>query len=477
MTESLMTRPKQSRQSQIPGNNRRTRGNTDSSQQEARESRFNRALLSLEQEVRKITDERELAFHLCNASHQVLQYDQCLYGVTYKGCRGFRLLAASGTQDIDRNSPFTTWIEARVLEWLQSAEPDQQQLFRLHEEQIDPDYSQLISVDTEILWTPQVNGATVIGGVVLLRRHPWSEPEHNLAQRLATLYTHGRAAIKGFPQLTAKRNYLRPVATTALIALMILSFLPVRISALAPVEVTAAQPYIISAPFDGVVKTIVPDQGQALAEGDVTVQFDDIHLLNDKLLSEQRMAVSQARFHSISQQAIADPRAKRNIEVARAEYELAKSETEYASELYNMATLKAPLAGVAIFSDKQDWEGRPVAAGEAILSVAKPDLIELSINLPIKESIVLQEGARVKVFLDSDPLTPLEATLTELSYSATPDKRGILSYRLKAKLSSGENPSPRIGIQGTAQIIGPQSTLGYKILRRPYNAVRQLTGW
>jgi len=118
-----------------------------------------------------------------------------------------------------------------------------------------------------------------------------------------------------------------------------------------------------------------------------------------------------------------------------------------------------------------------VSAGQAIVSVADPEQIELSIDLPIKDSIVLNDGARIKIFLDSDPLNPLEATLTDASYQAQPDKRDILSYRLKASLADDEDVLPRIGLQGTAQVFSEKASLAYVIFRRPISAFRQHTGW
>jgi len=256
-----------------------------------------------------------------------------------------------------------------------------------------------------------------------------------------------------------------------------IALLPVPITALAPVEVTPKDPFILTAPFDGVVREIVPTQGQQLSSGDTAIIFDDVQLLNNKLVAEQRMAVARAEYDKTSQGAIADYTIKRDIEVARAGYELAQLESDYANQLFEKSRMQVPVNGVAIFSDKQDWEGKPVSAGEAILSVADPKKISFTIDLPVKDSIVIENGARVRIFLDSDPLNPLEAELVSANYSTTVDKREVLSYKLEAKLSDTDSPPPRIGVQGTALIYGEHATLGYTILRRPYSAFRQLTGW
>jgi len=194
-------------------------------------------------------------------------------------------------------------------------------------------------------------------------------------------------------------------------------------------------------------------------------------------LADQRAAIAQARYERASQGAIADHRVKREIEVNKAEYELARAESQYADELLGQARLTAPVPGIAIFSDKSDWEGKPVSAGEAIVAMADPEKVEMEINLPVKDSIVLAEGARIKIFLDSDPLNPLEATMTKASYRAQPDKRDILSYSLTAELSDSDAELPRIGVQGTAQVFSEKAPLAYVLLRRPITTLRQYTGW
>jgi len=288
---------------------------------------------------------------------------------------------------------------------------------------------------------------------------------------------HAQAALKGRKALTKSKLRVKPVLLGVCAMTAVLGFLPVSVTALAPVEILPKDPFVLAAPFNGVVKNITADQGQIVNTGDPLIVFDNVHLLNEKRLADQRAEIAQARYQRASQGAIADHRVKREIEVAKAEYELAKAESHYASELLEQAEIVAPAPGIAIFSDKSDWEGKPVSAGQAIVSIADPESVELSIDLPVKDSIVLNDGARIKVFLDSDPMNPLEAVLTDASYRAQPDKRDILSYTLKAQLTEGEKTLPRIGVQGTAQVFSEKAALAYVVFRRPISAFRQYTGW
>jgi biotin carboxyl carrier protein len=439
-------------------------------------SDFSTELLQFESEVRSIRHERELYYHLCNSTRQVIPYEQCFYG-TVTGAGQFKLQTASSISIVDRNAPFNRWIEKTIAAVIRQNDTGRQVRFRLPEYCDGTDEETSTYPFADFLWTPQIHNGQLIGGTLMTREFPWRDSDCALVNRLSDLYLHAASAIKGQKTLVRKRTSAKPVFAALCLGLVALGFLPVSITALAPVEVLPSEPFVLAAPFDGVVKEITASQGQSLSAGDTVIVFDDVHLLNEKKLAEQRAGIAAARYQRASQGAIADHRVKREIEVAKAEFELAKAESRYATELLEQARVTAPVPGIAIFSDKSDWEGKPVSAGEAIVSVADPALVELAVDLPVKESMVLSDGARIKVFLDSDPMNPLEATLVKASYRAQPDKRDILSYSLRAELADNDAELPRIGVQGTAQVFSEKASLAYVLFRRPITAFRQYTGW
>lgn len=439
---------------------------------------FATELLIFEGEVRAIEDERELIAHLCNSSRKIVPYRQCFYGTVNGKSSRFYLQAISSVPVVDKNVPFNLWIEKIVSRLLQDREFDRQLSFRLPAYCDEFDEEKDTYPFVEFLWTPQIQDDQIVGGVLMTRETEWPDNECLLASRLSGLYLHSQAALKGRHALVKKKASLKPALWGTCALAVALGFLPVSVTALAPVEVLPKDPFVLAAPFGGVVKTIEANQGQRVNAGDPIIVFDDVELSNEKRLADQRAAIAMARYQRASQGAIADHRVKREIEVAKAEYQLAQAESAYATELLEQARVISPVAGVAIFSDKRDWEGKPVPAGQAIVSVADPKNIEFSIELPVKDSIVLNIGARIKVFLDSDPMNPLEAVLTDASYRAQPDKQDILSYTLKATLSDENSDGlPRIGVQGTAQVFSEKASLAYVVFRRPISAFRQFTGW
>ena len=435
------------------------------------------ALLAFEGAVRDIRDDKELLAHFCNAPRRFLRYRQSF--VVKRRVRGgqFLVRGASSIAIIDRNAPLIRWIEKLICRLDEDGRAQDQCVFCL------PAYCEESDEETqtypfrEFLWTPLKDGDALVGGYLTARETPWTDADQAMSTRFANLYGHAWRAIQGQGRLLRHRLLTRKRLGIAVLGLLAISMVPVPITALAPVEVVPKDPFVVAAPFDGVVKGVLVEPGASVTSGQDVIAFEDVQLRNEFDIADESEAVAEARYLRASQSAIRGTEAKRELAVAKAEYELAKAEKRYAKELLEKTILTAEQDGLVVYTDKRDWIGRPVKAGEAILQIADPQHIELSADLAVKDSLVLGEGARVKVFLDSDPLDPIEGELERASYEPRVDKRNILSYRLSAAISASHQDLPRIGVQGTAQIYGQTAPLIYSVLRRPLASFRQLTGW
>ena len=97
------------------------------------------------------------------------------------------------------------------------------------------------------------------------------------------------------------------------------------------------------------------------------------------------------------------------------------------------------------------------------------------VMVPVEDSIVLQDDARVKLFLDSAPLHAVEATLDHASHGAEMGENNVFAFRAEARLAP-DAELPRLGVRGTAEVFGPRSTLLLYLFRRPLSYVRQHVG-
>ena len=93
---------------------------------------------------------------------------------------------------------------------------------------------------------------------------------------------------------------------------------------------------------------------------------------------------------------------------------------------------------------------------------------------PLAHGEALREGARVRMFLDTDPVAPLEAELVRASYRASTMPEGGMAFEAHAVLS--DDALPRIGARGVAKIYGEKAPIAYFLVRRPLTLARQMTG-
>ena len=213
-----------------------------------------------------------------------------------------------------------------------------------------------------------------------------------------------------------------------------------------------------------------------MKKDDPLVQFEDTALRNELILARQEFNLAEARRKQASLRAFVDNDAKREFAIAQAEVKLAAAKTDYARDRLSQTLLYAPQDGLALYTDVSDWTGRPVSTGEVIVKIADPTRVRLRIDAPLAHGESLQSGARVRVFLDTDPINPIEAKLTRASYQASPTPEGGMAYEAYAQFETTEAPL-RIGGRGVAKIYGDKAPIGYWLMRRPLTLARQIFGF
>ena len=110
------------------------------------------------------------------------------------------------------------------------------------------------------------------------------------------------------------------------------------------------------------------------------------------------------------------------------------------------------------------------------MTLADPSLIRVTIHVAPEDAVDLEPGAEVKVFLNINPLEPLNARITQASYEAVPQPDNTLAYVVQAELLEGHG-FPRIGLRGTAKIYAEEVTLAYYLFRKPVAFIRQRIGF
>lgn len=435
-------------------------------------------LLQLETMARAATSAEALQFMIVNETRRLVPYRQAyMFLSAHPIKRDCKLVTASSIAIIEKNAPFAHWLE-KVLDKIFTSES----IARLRLLDLASCPEELKEGWNEfslpfVVWTPlKLPDGTFIGGLWLSRETPWKENELPLLKRLGETYAHAHVAI------TSKRTlYHRPTSVT-LSAWVIIIFLlmvfvkPIKLSALAPAEVIAKEPTIVSSPMDGVISDIKFSPNSHVMEGDTLFVYEDTNLRNEYNVAEKTLAVAEAEYRKAAQGSFKDVESKAQVSLLKAQIELHQSKLEFAKEMLDKVTVKAEKTGLLIYSDKSDWIGKPIQVGERVMEIADINKVQLKINLSIDDAIVLKEGAKVDIFLDADPLNPIVATVDSTSYIAEKYNQDTLSYRVYAKFNDIENENLRIGLQGTAKMYGERVSLFFYLFRRPISYVRQLLG-
>lgn len=444
----------------------------------AREGDVANALLNLERESRKAESEAELGYLMVNGSRVAVQYRQALL-LMRSGPAKHRVVAVSSLSAIDRNSTFVRWVERLAKEKLAGENMAKVVSFDVRSEAAADDLDASSYPFGQIALIPlQLRDGTVFAHMMFTRESEWDERSLVASARLCETFSHAWEALSG--PARAKRKLQSKTAWWLFggAAIFLGAFFPLPLSALAPAEVTPANPFVVAAPIDGAIETVAVDPNTQVNEGDLLFSYTDTDLRNRVKLAGQAVGVAEARYQQNLRTSFSDPRAKRELSIAQSELQLKAGEYDYARELLANTEVRAGRSGLVIFADKDTWTGRPVSTGERIMRIADPSKVEVTVNLPVSDAIVLEKGARVELYLDSDPLNSIDAELTSASFHAQPDGEGVLSYRVRANFKAGDGKSaPRIGLRGTAKVYGERVTLAYYLFRKPLSAVRQWTGY
>lgn len=425
--------------------------------------------------ARQADDVQQLSFHIANDAHPLLNYRQAL--VFEDIGDDWRLLNISGLVSVDPDSPYVVWL-GQARKWLR--EQASQGKTWLEAPASGASNTELVAQGW-LEWWPagawvlplKSRAGTPLGWAIYLLEHAPTSAQIAVMGRLAQSWSYSwelLARRTGRPRRRRKTWIVRLV----LLLLLALCFMPVRQRALAPGEVTSLDLQMISAPLDGVVKAIHVRPNQMVSAGQLLFSLDDTTLSHRMAVATRAVAVADAEYVAASQTAYRneDSRSRLTLLQSRAEERRAEL-ASIRAQLQRLET-RAPRAGVAVFSDANDWIGKPVVTGERIMQLADPDKPAMLIQLPASDAIALDVGAPVDLYLTVRPMHPLRGKVIETSYQAALTPEGVPSYRLRASVDAGEEA--RVGLKGTARLSGGQSILGFEIIRRPLAAIRAFFG-
>lgn len=436
--------------------------------------------IELEIEARRCTDLETLRFSIVNATRKIAEFDQAF--LIEPGLAGSWIVTrASSVSKVDRNTGLVRAIEAWTMRSAASA----------NVKMTDPRLANIRNEATlwgiehpelpfaHAFWLPiTARDGRILAALLALKSDNWRPQHSTLLLPLAGAYGHAWEALapRGSTQIDRARGQVSKsrVAWALALICLVAAFIPVPLSALAPAEVVATEPNLVTAPIEGVVGDVLVPPGAWVEMGTPIVRFVDVKLRNDVEVAKRTRAVAQARYFKVVQSATATQKDMQELATAKAAFDLASAELDYAAELLARSEIKAERAGVLIYSSKSDLLGKPVAVGERLMEIGDPARSEIKIELPVSDAIALNPGGTVALFLDGDPLRAIGAHVVRANYRPTLTADQQLAFRVQAAFADGQ--ARRIGLRGVARVNGDPVSLWFYLLRRPIAAVRQKVG-
>lgn len=437
-----------------------------------------KSFLSVEKQAQNSASIDEFSFIAANLSKKFFDYNQSIFW-TIDINEKIHINSVSGTAGFDTDSPYIVWATKLIKQINKDFNKETYQLIDAEtlNEKTQKQWSQWLP--RYAYWCAFKKNSKNNAGLIFFSKQEWDEKEietiksatesyNFIYQALLQKYKKSKSKFINF-----KKNKVRKIIAAAL--LLSIFLLPVRQAILAPAEIVAQSPIIVTAPLNGVIKEILVEPNQAVKKGDLLFTFDDTELKNRYETAKKELNVTVERLRKASQHAFQSEESKSQIEILKAEVEIKHIEEKFVRELLQRVEVRAAIDGLIIFSKKNDWIGKPVVIGEKVMQLANPSQKELDIWLPTSDAIILNPGSEIKLYVHAYPLKPINAELIFASHNATSRPDGTFSYHLKAEFLEDKEFS-RIGLQGTAKIFGDHVTLFYYLMRRPIGIIRQTFG-
>ena len=436
-------------------------------------------LITIEKKIREAQSKTELEFLIVNELKDLVNYDVAILlsankiGVT-------EVKTISNISVVDQTAPLVSYIKNLTNNIVLPAEENAYEINLDDHETIEKNYERPENIPSNGL---MINLQSSIGGLqgklFILSSEKLISSDKELLTHLAGTIGHALFSFKKGPNLfdKIKSFFSGKFKWFFIITSILILLIPIKMSALAPVEVSANNPTVVTSPINGVIKNIIVDTNDPVVVGDSLVKFDDTDIKNQYEVAQQTLAVAEAELLRNRQSSFANAEDKAKIMSLATEVGLKKKELEYAKDRLDYIIIKAASNGVAVIEDKNEWQGKPVVIGEKIMIIAETSDVHFSIYLPVKDSLVIAPDSKVKVFLDIDPLSSIEAKIDRTAYKPEITPEGVLAYKVVASLTEDLENKPRIGLRGTARIYGDEVTIFYYLFRTPINILRQWIGY
>ena len=324
-------------------------------------------LLAIEGDALSALDLMSLRHIAVNRPRELIDIGH-VFWVSRRG-KSLSLSAMSSQPTLDTTTPFAQWMRRQLRLRLGAPQSDEIVTWTFDDSQGEVPFTYPFTQGFYAPFSPDPR----MGGLVFTRKREFTDAEIPLIDRMAQIFGVSALALgrKARPRVSLSKR----ASLWAAIGFMALAAcIPVPMTSLAPAEIVADTPYMVTAPFDGVIDAMLVPPGTAVTQGTPLLRFVDTAYRNELNLAKQEKSVAEAKLRHASLSSFMDDTAKRDMVVAQAEKALAQVRQNYASERLSKTTLYA--------HPNLDLLSIPtLPIGQAAMSAQAKPLLKLPIRL------------------------------------------------------------------------------------------------
>jgi hypothetical protein len=279
----------------------------------------------------------------------------------------------------------------------------------------------------------------------------------NLASpRLMNLYARdrwfgARAAAtcrKGLAVLLGpEKTWIKLVVIGVLAAALFVTFVKGAYQAKAPVVLQATEQQVVPAPFDGFLKEVYVEPGDAVVGGKtVLAQLDtaDLRLQQASAMAERATHVQESA-KAMGEAKIAE------AQIADAAANKATAQIDLLTHRIEQARIVAPVDGVVLTGDLKRQLGSPVQTGKTLFEVAPVQALRAELSVPESEIADMKVGQEGEFIATAMPSTHVRFIVERIDPVAVVLKQHNV-YTARARLVGDVPTELRPGMEGLAKV-------------------------
>lgn len=309
------------------------------------------------------------------------------------------------------------------------------------------------------------------GAIVFFSDTPFSPENGFIASHWGEVIAHAMASHN---KKLAIRGSSTLKVSVAILGLSAIMSIPIPLNSSAKAQVVPYNPHIVTAPMNGIVKSVYVKSNDNVKVGENLLSYDDIDVRGKQRIAAQTVNISASEIVKQERAAFFDPSIRNKLEESKADRAVKSLEYQSISAQLNKLSIRAREAGTVVLDDPLTLIGKPVKAGEKLLSIVNPNEVEIELMLPAHETHAVHKGDKVSVFLDNAPFDPITGNIDRVMYEPIVSASNIVSY--KAYVQIKDNQIPFLGMCGNAKIYGEETSLFWYVFRRPIAFVRWYFG-